>query len=78
MLENDELSDAGGRLLVGSTGMSFKPGAYTRTKSLTWEKSLYRGMWDRMDWVELAWFATRSIFGFAYSMLMEPVLVHVL
>ena len=45
MLEKEELSEGGGRLLVVVSNVeSFKSGAYIKTKSLILEKSLWRGM----------------------------------
>jgi hypothetical protein len=43
MLEKDELSEGGGRLLeVVSNVFSFKSGAYIKTKILVLEKSFWR------------------------------------
>lgn len=50
MLENDELKEGGGRLLEVPSNMgSFRSGAYIRMYNLIFEKSLWRGMWDRID-----------------------------
>lgn len=51
MFENDELNDAGGRLLTDASRVeSLRPGAYIKTKSLILEKSMFRGMCERMDY----------------------------
>ena len=50
MLEKDELKDPGGRLAPESRGCSFNVGAYMRTKSRIFEKSVFCGRCDKMDW----------------------------
>lgn len=47
--ENDELSEAGARVLVVSVTVSFSPGAYIKMNSLTFEKSLCFGICDSID-----------------------------
>lgn len=48
--ENDELSEAGARVLVVSVTVSFSPGAYIKMNSLTLEKSVCFGMCDSIDY----------------------------
>lgn len=50
MFENDELNDAGGRLLTDASRVeSLRPGEYIKMNSLILEKSMLRGMCERMD-----------------------------
>jgi hypothetical protein len=51
MFENEELKDAGGRLLAGvSKALSLRPGEYIKTKSLILEKSIFCGICESIDW----------------------------
>lgn len=51
MFENEELRDAGGRLLAGvSMVLSLRPGEWIKMNNLIFEKSVFRGMCDRIDW----------------------------
>lgn len=78
--ENDELSEAGARVLVVSVTESFRPGAYIKMNSLTFEKSLCFGMCDSIDCspvLALEGHAWRCNRRGPYGMLMIPVFVQV-
>lgn len=78
--ENDELSEAGARVLVVSETVSFSPGAYIKMNSLTFEKSVCFGICDSIDCSPLLAFeghAWRRNRRGSYGMLMIPIFVQV-
>lgn len=78
--ENDELSEAGARVLVVSVTVSFSPGAYINMNSLTFKKSLCFGICDSIDYDSKSASEVQGgndLRRGPYSMFVIPILIQV-